>query len=513
MQTTSDQFTNHAQGQVTPLSWQLRASFDKTFDSSIDFFTLDTSLLDGDDVLAPSDNNIIAEWDKYIYSDFTDRVISIETTREILDPYSIVQSFADVTLNNYDDYFTPNSGSPIDQYILPKRPFRILMGFGGETVPVFVGLSEKMPTLDKVSRTATFHLIDFLSLIFDREIGETTMLLDSSTSEILDVLFQQVGLLPTQYELDDSFNRIPFFFVKKGEKLGDIVRELMQAEQGRLYLDELGVIRFYNRQNYSTLSVYNFDSSNTLNYAVSNEDSIINYVKLEVDILELQNEQSVWSQAGQTYVRIGESVEIWADLNDPATSVTTPTYSAVPVEASHFITTQDLSGDIPYTGINLDSIDVFGSTVKLVFENVGSSNGYILSIDLWGTPVKQVDSVLVEEKDQDSIDQFDERLYEFKTKYIQKLSKAISMVGVMVDDYKDYGSLVDIDVKGNPALQIDDVVDLDLDGYQGDHVITKIVNGMGDGRYWQRLKAKFREPRQYFILDQSLLDGTDVLLP
>lgn len=513
MQTTGLAFRQRAAGHLRPLAWQLRASFDKQIDDSIDFFELDTSLLDGDDLLAPTDSNIIAEWDKYSYADYSDRVIDMEVTREVTEPYSIVQSYADVTLNNYDNYFTPNSGSPIEDFILPKRPFRILMGFGAETVPVFVGLSEKMPRLDKQSRTVTFHLIDFLTLIFDKEVGETTMLLNSSTSEILSELFQGVGLLPSQFDLDDSFNRVPYFFVKKGVKLGSVVQDLMKAEQGRLYLDELGVIRFKNRQNYSTTSVYSFDKANTIDYHVSDEDDIINYVKLKANILELQSEQSVWEQALPIYVPVGATVEVWGTLNHPTTAITTPVYSEVQVESSHFRATQDSTGNTPYADIDLVSDDLFGDTAKLVFENTGSLNGYVFAIDLWGTPIVQADTILVEEKDQTSIDNFEERLYELETPYIQTRNDAISKAAIMVDDFKDYGSLVDWDAKGNPALQIDDVVDLDLDGYQGDHVITKIVQGMSLGKYWQRLRGKSKAPRMYFILDSSVLDGTDVLAP
>lgn len=511
MQTTSLQFRQHAAGQIRPLAWQLRASFDKTFDPSVAFFELDTSLLDGPDLLAPSDSNVLAQWDKYAYADYTDRVISIEVTREILEPFSIVQAFADVTVNNYDDYFTPNSGSPIEDFILPKRPFRILMGFGNEVVPVFVGLSEKMPTLDKVSRTATFHIVDFWGLIFDTEIIESTMILDNSTSEILATLLQSVGMTSSQYDLDDSFNRIPFFFVSKGDKLGPVIQELMEAEQGRLYIDELGIIRFLNRQNYSTTTVENFDKSNTLNYAVSNEDDIINSVKLTADILEEEAEQTVWIQSSPTYVESGDTVEIWTNLDYPSTSVTDPIYSADEIEGSHFISTLDEEGEVSYTGIDLVSLDPFGTACRLIFENTGASNAYIYSINLWGTPVKVVDTILVEDSDPASVVKYEEQLYELQTKYIQDRDNALSKAAILVDDYKEYGSLVDLEIKGNPALQIDDVIELNLDGYQGQHVITKVINGMSYGRYWQRLRAKIKNPRMYFILDQSLLDGEDVL--
>lgn len=513
MQSVSTSFVNDAHAQVRPLAWQLRASFDKTFDDNIDFFTLDTSILDGTDVLAPSDSDVISQWDKFTYADYTDRVISMEVTREVVEPFSIVQSFADVVLNNYDNYFTPNSGSVIDQFILPKRPFRIAMGFGGESVQLFVGLSEKVPTINKMSRTASFHLIDFLSFIFEKEIGQSAMILDYSTAEILDVLFQSVGLLSTQYNLDNSFNRIPFFFVNKGDKLGPIVQELMKAEQGRLYLDELGVIRLRNRQNYSTESVFMFDQSNTIDYDVSTEDDIINSVKLTCDILAVQAEQSIWQLAQAAYIPAGDTVEVFANLNDPATSITTPTYSATFVESSHYTTTQDIGGVLPYASITLNSLTSFGTAAKLEFENTGASNAYVYAIDLWGTPVKTEDTILVEDSDQTSIDAFEERVYELETKYIQDRDSALSKAAIMVDDYKDYGSLVDIDVKGNPALQIDDVLNLDLDGYQGNHVITKLVNGMSGSKYYQRIRAKARTLRLYFILDQSRLDDINELAP
>jgi hypothetical protein len=521
MQTVSDKFMNFAEGGVQPLNWGLRISFDKQFDPDIGFFTLSDdstpmSLLDGTDVLAPSDNNIINEWDKYDYRDYTDRVISLEVTREMIEPFSVVQTMADVTLKNEDNYFTPNSGSPIQDFILPRRPFRIFMGFDGESVPVFVGLSEKMPEIDKSAGTARFHLIDFLSVIFGKSVIEATMLINKTTSEILDVLFQQVGLVPDQYVLDTSFNRIPFFFVQKDDNLGQIIRDLMEAEQGRLFLDELGIIRFLNRQNYNETIVASYNKSNTLDYSVSGEDDIINYAKIKMDVLAVQDDQTVWQQSQPVAVEAGGTVEIWANLTDPVTSVLEPEYSPESVEASYFTTTRNADGTVPYTNISLENIESFGSAVKLTFENVGASDAFVFAIDLWGTPIKVIDTLLVEDKDQTSIDDFEEQVYELQTKYIQTKNDAINKAAIMVNDYKDYGSIVEYEVKGNPAYQLGDAHDLDLDGYQGAHIITKKIDIMANNRYTQTLRAKQKDIPSYFILSsdseaKSLLDGTDLL--
>lgn len=518
MQTTSPMFDFLAGADVRRLDYQVRASFDKQIDPDVTFFTLDSSLLDGPDILPATDSDVVQEWDKYLYEDYTARARSIEVTQEEIEPYSIVQSYADLQLNNYDNYFTPNSGSPIDQYILPKRPFRLLMGFGSEVLPQFIGLSEKMPSISKAERIAGFHLIDFLTFIFEREISDTTMLLNINTGEALEHIFQDIGMLPGQYELDEtSFNRINFFFVEKGEKAGNVIRRLMEAEQGRLYMDELGVIRFLNRQNYSTTPVYSFDSSNIIDYSVSEEDSIINFVRIKCDILEEFQDTSLWSSSEAIYVRAGTMVQVWADFSDPATVVDTPVYSATEIEGSYFSGSTDAEGSTPYAGIVLNSFSVFAKAAVMTFENTGTSGGaYISKIDLWGNAVRVADTIIVEDSDQDSIDKFDERRYELETNYIQKESSAISKAALILEDYKDYSSILELDVKGNMALQIGDLVAVDVDSFQSNYVITKISQVMQDGQYSQTLTVKEKEPRKIFILSsdteaRSLLDGTDVL--
>jgi hypothetical protein len=519
MQTTTLPFRQIAGGNMRPISWQFRASFDKSIDPSVTFFTLDTSVLDGPDILSSLDADVVQEWDKYLYTDFSDRVISMEITQDQTEPFSIVQSMADVVLNNYDGYFTPNGGSPIDQYILPKRPMRLLMGFNGTNLPQFIGLTEKMPELDKTSRTVTFHLIDFLTFIFDRPVNDTAILEDVTTAEILDFLFQDVGLLPSQYALDEtSFNRVKYFYVEKGERLGKIVGELMEAEQGRLFMDELGIIRFLSRQNYNSNPVWMFDESRIVDYQISQVDDIINFVRIESDILGRFNDVPLWSAAQPIYVPAGEQVSVWSSYPDPVIDVTTPVSSDVEIESSSFRATLESSGETDYSSVVLNSITNFSKSSLMVFENTGASNAYIVNLDLWGDAIRTEDTIIVEESDAISIENFDERRYELKTRYVQDNNSAISKAAILVDDYKDFGSILDVDVKGNPALQIGDVVTINSDTYNGDFIITKIVQIVSENKYSQRIRVKFKEPRMYFILssdteDRSLLDGTHVLMP
>jgi hypothetical protein len=512
MQTTSLGFRQLAAGHVRPLSWDVRVSFDKTFDDAITFFTLDTSVLDGPDLLAPSDDNPLQLWDKYSYADYTDRTVSIEVTREEMEPYSIAQAYADVTFNNYDNYFTPNSGSPIETTILPRRPFRALLGFGGEVLPQIVGLSEGMPQIDKSSRTASFHVIDFMSYLLDQDISETIILQDVTTAEVLDYLFQFMGLLDTQYSLDDSLNTIKFFYVEKGTKFKTVADKLMEAEIGRLYLDEAGVIRFRNRYNYESIPVYTFDKSNVIDYSVSNETQIINSVKVTSRVREVQLPQSIWTSAIPIAVQPGATVVIWAEFLDPVTSATAPAYSALETNDSYFISTLSEDGTGAYTDMTI-VMELFSKSAKLTIENIGASPAYVTAIDIYGTPAKVVDTIKVEEVDQSSIDKYEEQLHEIDNEYIQDESNAQSRALILIHDYAEYGATVDIDVKGNPAIQLGDPVVLDLDGYQGVHIVTKTTNLISEGKFTQRLRARKKTAVTLFTLDASVLDGTDLLGP
>ncbi len=510
MQTTSLRFRQLAQGYVRPLSWGLKASFDKALDDTVTLFTLDVSILDGPDVLGQSDNNPIQAWDKYSYVDYSDRVISLEVTHEESEPYSVTQGYADVTLNNYDGYFTPNGGSPIDSFILPRRPFRILMGFENENLSQIVGLTDGMPKIDKARRTASFHIIDFMSYLYDQDIGETIILEDVKTHEVLDYLFTYLGLDTDQYVLDNSLNTIKFFYVEKGTKFGDIASKLMEAEIGRLYLSEQGIVTFGNRYNYNLNAIYEFNSSNVIDYSIDESIKIINKVKIRSEVREVQALQSVWTGSITDHIPAGSSYTLFVDFSDPITTIVNPAYSATEIATSYFTSALNQDGTGTYSDFSLTSLTLFSKSAKLMFSNDGASDAYITSIDLYGTPAKIEDVVKIEEIDQDSIDDFEEQIYEIDNEYIQDASNAQSRALLLIRDYKDYGTVIDVEVKGTPALQLGDRVSINVDNISGDFVIIKKTNIL-DGKMTQRLRLREKEQVVYFTLDQSILDGNDLL--
>lgn len=511
---TSATFQARATKRVRRISGRVLMSFDKSFDPGVTFFTLNSSLLDGPDVLASSSGDVVQEWDKYAYMDYSDRLISMEWTRQDDLPSSVSLAMADIVLDNHDNFFTPGSGSAVDGDVLPRRPVRLMAGFGGDSIPVFVGLTEKMPTLDQAAGTASFHCIDFLDSLFNRPLDETVLLLDVYTDEVLDALFQDVGLLASQYVLAHGFNKIPIVYFPKGTKLGDAVRDLMDAEAGRLYMDEVGIIRFQNRASFSDDPVYAFDASTTIAKTNSSQSDIINVVEVKAKPRAVQDKQPVWQLAEAKLIPDGSSIDIWADLTDPTTTVDTPVLGETS-NTSYIVVRQGADTDDTEvtSGITISAPTLFGLSYKVTVANSTGAAVYVTKAEFWGTPAKVIDDIYLRVQDDASVALYDEQPYTIESDFIQSEDAARSLALSILYQYAAYGATVNIDVKGTPALQLADAVSLDIGATNGTFVTTKIAAAVRDSRFLQSLRATQITPLDFFVLDESILDGPTVLSP
>lgn len=513
MQTTTSAFINRANGAMRKLTHRALMSFPRSYLPSVTFFTIGVSTIGGADIIK-GDGSVIAEWDKYQYDDYSYRIKSIEVTRteENFNSTSLAQ--ADIVLENHDNYFTPNRGSVIDDLILPYRPVKLYGGFGDEAVPQFVGLTEKMPTINEKTKVAQFHCIDFMYSLFNRPLDEAVMYQDMRTDEILAALLVAFGISPTQYSFDVGFNIIAFAFFDKGSKFGNVVKELMEAEMGRFYMDETGVIRFKNRQNYSSSPVWFFNETNIIDIQTSKQDDIINVVEIKANVREVQALQKFWELQSAVKVPANSSLTIWADFDDPVTEVDDPVY-ITSATTSLFTTNkaEDGSGDAVTSNFALDSSYLFSKSFQMVFENTNSFDVYITTLELFARPAKVVKELYIREEDTTSVGKYDERVLTIENDFFNEEGEAISKAKIILDDEADYANTFIINVKGNPALQIGDAVNVSVFGSADTYVIKKIVNRWEAGRFSQQLTVKKKTFRTFFTVGISTIGGSDVIAP
>lgn len=505
MLTTSAEFSDLQNNQIRKPSYAFSVSFDKQFDPALTFFTLDQSVLDGVDILAPAGDNVLTEWQKYIYESYTNRVISLEWVSEFSFFFSVTSTMADIELDNHDNLFTKGAGGLIDQYLVPRRPLRILAGFSGIDLPQFVGLSEKSPKADRKSRTASIHATDFLKYLFDTKLDEEVMLIDKRVDEIFRTLFNNAGVLDTQMRLDVARTTVPYAFFNKGQTLGSAAEELMKAEMGSLYMDEEGFIIFRNRLRQNTDVVDYLDESNVIDYDTSDESQIINSVTVKAEIREEQPMQLVYSSITPLLIPASGTAEFFFQFEDPVTTI--DTIDGYIANTSQLGDGTDVTSDVTVT-----DTDLFSDSVKVVFSNAYAEDVYIILLNILGTPARIVKTVDIVEKDTTSIAAYEEQTYNVESRYIQSVDNAQSIALTLIRHFKDYGSSLNLLVKGNPARQISDVVSVDLDGISGTYVISKKESILSrSAGLIQRLTVQKFDIPTYFVLNQSVLDGTDVL--
>jgi hypothetical protein len=514
MQAVSSSFTTRAAASIRHLAFALQISFAKDFNDAIDFFTIGTSLIGGSDIIR-GEGLIIQEWDKYTYPDYSDRVISMEWSREEETLSSVANAIADVTLDNHDDYFTPGGVSAIAAYILPYRPIKLFMGFGSEVCPQFVGLTQKMPTINEKTKQVTFHCVDFLFSLLSRPLDQAVILQNKRTDEALASLMTLVGLSATQYDFDTGYNVIDFVFFPSGTKLGDAIQQLMVPEMGRFYMDELGMLRFKNRQNYSATAIATFDDSNIIDITTRKDDDIVNVVEVIANVREVVSSTDIYKLPKPVLIPAGDAVDIWADFKDPATTVDTPVYY-LSSTSSYFQTNYaaDGTGGEVATDIVVSSATLYGPSYKMTFQNNGVVDAYVTNIQLFGTPAQVVKEIYVREQDDTSVAKYDERVYTIKNDFFADETTAQSKALIMLDDLAEYGGINEMTVKGNPALQIGDPIAVTKVGYEGTYTITKITNRLlQPAAYTQTLKIKRKTVRTFFTIGESTIGGADVIAP
>lgn len=524
MQTVSAAFTARAQAAMRKISFAVLISFAKNFDADIDFFTIGTSTIGGTDILK-GDGSVLQEWDQYDYTDYSERVLAVEVNREAELPTTpITLATADIVMDNHDDIFTPgNENSPLAGLLVARRPVRISLGFSGENIPKFVGLTIGKPAIDEKAKTATFHCQDFLKSIMNISLDEEVMYQDMRTDEIISALLQSAGLTTSQFDLDTGGIIIPFAYFKKGSKLGDALHDVAEAELGNIYMAENGQIRFEARQNWiDKSSSYTYTKENVLERHSISTDTVINVVEVYSRAREVQAKQSLWQNGSAIAIKAGETIEVFADFKDdygdlPVTSVDDPDpITAATTSLYSANTDTDGSGDDITAFIDLDATSLFSTAFKMTFTNSGSTDGYITSLELFGTPAKVINDIYERVVDSASVgvkDGYEEHPHEIKNDLIQDKTAAHTIGQMIIEDRAEDDDQQKLIVKSVPQQQVGDLVTYDDENATETYFVTRVNDILNGSGYRQVLQLSKRTIEVYFRIGISTIGGTDAIGP
>ena len=518
MITVSDNFHQLARGQVIQPIVAPYISFAKDYDPDIQFFTLDQSILDGTDILATTDTNPLQIWDLYNYLDYSDRLVHLELSRSVEFPYQVQIAQCDITFDNHDGFFTPGSGSSIDQYNLPGRPARVYAGYAGQgSVPQLVGLTSQMPDINQGSRTADYHIDDFLVQICESSLSQVVDMKDVRTDEVLSAIVEQFGLTPSQYSFEPGANTIPFVFFDVGQDAGEAIRKLVQAENGRFWLDELGILRFQARGSFENTTAMTFDDYAILDIRPSDNSQMVNRVRIQADIREVQEYQVVYTKSAS-----GDSTSssLWVishnftntiscSLEDPCYDVVNPTLGRS--SSVSWFTAKDSDGNEVTSGVSATST-LTSNALIITFSNTNNFDVEIDEMQLYGEPAKITNVLNYEAYDDTSVEEYGEHLLEITdNQFFQSDEQADLYARYMLYERANYNPVLDVDVKGDFSLMLGDIIELRNTEFDGTYVVDGINWESNPGALHTTLKVHHYNAPSYFTLDESVLDGTDVL--
>jgi hypothetical protein len=514
-----DKFHELARGNVIPLENRVAFAWSKQKADDVSFFTLDQSMFDGSDIMQGDTGNDLQLWDTYEYVDITDRIVSIEYERSIDFPYFAQLAQADIVLNNFDGYFDPDSNSAIGAYANTDHiPLRIWSGYqSAGVVPQFVGITDGLPQYDNNSRTVKYHAMDFMSAIFAMDLTDFLIMQNVRTDKVLRALFLQFGLTETQFNLAAGSNTIPFVFFDAGSNAGDVIRKLMTAEMGRLWLDEQGIIRFTSRNEAFGAAVAVLDDYQVISVKSGAKDDRINRIRVPVTVRDVQEWQTVYSKSES-----GDSTSnLWVvapnlpytislSIDDPCLDILQPVLGKN--SAVSWFTCKDANGNPVTSGVTVSSIELRSDSYKLTFSNSNIMSIEIDELELWGEPAKIVNKFTYEAKD-DSWDESDDRLFSVDDdNFLSTLESARAFAQFVFAKYSNKIPTIEATIKGNFAQQLGDTVNLDLDSvFAGDWEVNSIAYKISVGSLATTIKANFHETYNLFILDISELNGPDLL--
>ncbi len=436
MISVADAFSVEAVDTVRKIAQSTQFAWKKDYKSNITFFTIGVSSIGGDDLIPDSVGSATA-WNKYKYQDESAYVLSLGYERGLnLPEGGLTKAIADIKLDNTSGRFTPRyAGGNSELYTAvnkPGRPVILNAGFnyGGidNLIPQFTGLTSKPPIVDSRGRTADLAADDFVGYIQNSYVDKTAMFTSERTDVLIQTALSNLGFATSQYDLDTGINIVGFGLFETGLKWADYIDQLVKSENGHMYQNESGILKFENRTHWSQYPYYNVQrvitTAQVINQVLPDTSHIINVVEVTGSPRSVEaTSQIIWqatSYAGSGIIAlpVGDT-EVWANYNDPIFSVDRPAANDITINQTSFWIANSLTdgtGTDVTNSVTLKSIDNFAQTSKLVFTNNTAQQVFLTTLDIWGRPARKTGDIYYKEKIGSSVTAYGEQILTITSK-------------------------------------------------------------------------------------------------
>lgn len=507
--TAEERDTTRKIAQSTQISWHRQSLLSNRT------FTIGVSTIGGNDIIGINPGGIGSPGN-YKYFDESQYVTGLSWERGYnLPTGGLTKAMAEVRLDNTSGRFTPRyMGGNSELYTasyLPRRPIVINGGFNyngvDQTIPQFSGLTTTPAEIDMRNRSIKLTAADYVDFFENRFLDQEVMFTAQRTDQVLSTLFSTLSMTTAQYDLDYGINIIPFGLFEKGTRYSDIVHKLVEAENGHLYQDESGIIKFENRQHWDSSPYTNVQrvilTGQVIQAEAPDDSHLINVVEIKSQVRAKQANQLVFSLASPVALPANTDTSIFIDFDDPMLSIDNPNFFLANTLSS------GLGTDIT-SSISLKSFSKFARAAKIVYLNNSSTDGFLTDLTIYGRSAKVNSQIYYRAKDDSSVTAYQERVLNIDNEYIQNQSWAASYAQMILNDFSEIEKLQKITIRALPELQLGDLV-----SWQGRYWRIFDIKATLDpsAGFVQELTLLQRTITSYFRIGISTIGGSDRIAP
>ena len=364
----------------------------------------------------------------------------------------------DIRLYNRNRKFDAgNKQSPLYETLKANRRIKAWIGAGDEWVPLGTFWSGDWDIPENDIYAATTGR-DRLELLRKSTYSNSVVQQNKTLYELAEMVLQDAGLTSEEYWIDTELQEyiIPYaYFDTQSHR--EALRKIAEACLGQVYCDRNGIIRIEgpsyteNRAKqaigtYFLEGAYPAETDAVEAYGIGPDDyfsknnplkwsEIANYIEVETQPLRPDVEQEVYRSNDPVSITAGQTKTITAFYNS------TPCIDAV--------------ASIEGTGEIVDATYyAWGATVKVYSDTAGT---FALIIN--AKPLKVLNKEKAIAQDEQSITDNGKLRYEFpKNPLVQTLDIAQRIADKLLQYYKDPRRDVSIEWRGNPALELGDII-------------------------------------------------------
>lgn len=364
----------------------------------------------------------------------------------------------EIVLNNINREFDAgNKSSRLYGLVKPNRKIKAWIGTEDELIPLGVFWSKDWDVPEDGITAKTIGR-DRLDRLRDTEYSTSTVQVNKTIYELAEMVLKDAGLEEGQYWLDEELKQfsVPYAYFKPVSHR-EALRQIATACLGQVYCDRYGVIRFEGpsftldrieevKRVAFLQSEFPAEMDFVEAYGISIDDyfrkdnpsrqsNIANHITVETQPLRPDTEQEVYTGNEPITIKAGETKKITIQYNHtPCIDI------AITLEGT---------GNIVDTKIYAWGADVI----------VTSATDGEFTLKAIGKPLKVINKDVIVVQDEESIIDNGIIRYKFPGNHlIQSRVIAETIAEKLLQYYKDPKRDLTMDWRGNPALELGDIV-------------------------------------------------------